>query len=118
MTLLEAQRDIRRAFPPDCCAPWDSTVPEATHTQSRSALSALAAALVFSVILTYAKFGQLSGMPLGYSINRDQGNFALKYGIFRVARVPYSFADYFFLRYPELQNEFPFLSRRKNFEIP
>ena len=69
----------------------------------------LAAALVFYVILTYAKFGQLSGMPLGYSINHDQANFALKYGIFHVARVPYSFADYFFLRYPELQHEFPFL---------
>jgi hypothetical protein len=64
---------------------------------------------VFYIILTYAKFGQLSGMPLGYSINQDQANFALKYGIFRVARVPYSFADYFFLRYPELQHEFPFL---------
>jgi hypothetical protein len=69
----------------------------------------LAAALVFYVILTHAKFGRLSGMPLGYSINQDQRNFALKHGIFRLERVPYSFADYFFLRYPELQHEFPFL---------
>jgi hypothetical protein len=69
----------------------------------------LAAALVFYVILTYAKFGHLSGMPLDYSINPDQRNFALKYGIFSIVRVPYSFADYFFLRYPEPQHEFPFL---------
>src|SRR4029453_17266439 len=69
----------------------------------------LGATLVFYVILTYAKFGQLSGMPLDYSINQDQRNFAVKHGIFRIERVPYSFADYFFLRYPEPQNEFPFL---------
>jgi hypothetical protein len=69
----------------------------------------LAAALVFYVILTYAKFGHLSGMPLDYSINQDQRNFALKHGIFSIVRVPYSFADYFFLRYPEPQHEFPFL---------
>jgi hypothetical protein len=69
----------------------------------------LGAALVFYVTLTYAKFGHLSGMPLAYSINQDQRNFAVKYGIFRIERVPYSFADYFLLRYPELQNDFPFL---------
>ena len=48
-------------------------------------------------------------MPLAYSINQDQRNFAVKHGIFRIERVPYSFADYFLLRYPELQNDFPFL---------
>ena len=69
----------------------------------------LGAALVFYVILTWAKFGHLSGMPLDYSINQDQRNFAVKHGVFRIERVPYSFADYFFLRYPELQNDFPFL---------
>jgi hypothetical protein len=69
----------------------------------------LGAALVFYVTLTYAKFGHLSGMPLAHSINQDQRNFAVKHGIFRIERVPYSFADYFLLRYPELQNDFPFL---------
>jgi hypothetical protein len=68
----------------------------------------LGAALVFYVVLSYAKFGHFSGMPLVYSINQDQRNFSVKHGIFRIERVPYSFADYFFLRYPEVQNEFPF----------
>jgi hypothetical protein len=72
-------------------------------------LMPLGSALVFYVVLTYAKFGHLSGMPLRYSINQDQRNFALNHGIFHLGRVPYSFADYFFLRYPELQHEFPFL---------
>jgi hypothetical protein len=71
--------------------------------------SPLAAALVFYLLLNYAKFGHLSGMPLRYSINPDQRNFAVQHGIFRIERVPYSFADYFFLRYPELQSDFPFL---------
>ena len=69
----------------------------------------LGAALVFYVILTYARFGELSGMPLRYSTNPEQRDFAIKHGLFHLQRVPYSFADYFFLRYPELQNNFPFV---------
>ena len=41
--------------------------------------------------------------------NPVQREFALKHGLFRVERVPYSFADYFILRYPEFQREPPFL---------
>jgi hypothetical protein len=79
----------------------------------------LGAALVFYIVLSYAKFGHLSGMPLVYSINQDQRNFAVKHGIFRIERVPYSFADYFFLRYPELQNEFPFFRVKwRDFDHP
>ena len=69
----------------------------------------LAAALLFYLCLTYAKFGSFSGMPLRYSVNPQQSEFAEKYGLFRIERVPYSFADYFFLRWPKFQPELPFL---------
>ena len=69
----------------------------------------LGAAFIFYLTLTYARFGELSGMPLRYSTNPEQRDFAIKHGLFHLQRVPYSFADYFFLRYPELQNNFPFV---------
>jgi hypothetical protein len=69
----------------------------------------LAAALLFYLFLTYAKFGTFSGMPLRYSVNPVQSEFAEKYGLFRIERVPYSFADYFFLRWPKFEREPPFL---------
>jgi len=69
----------------------------------------LAAAFVFYLFLTYARFGDFSGMPMRYSTNPEQRQFAVKHGLFRLDRVPYSFADYFFLRRPELQHKPPFL---------
>src|SRR5215813_3128186 len=54
----------------------------------------LGAALVFYLYLTYARFGDFSGMPMRFSTNPEQREFALKHGLFRVERVPYSFADY------------------------
>jgi hypothetical protein len=67
------------------------------------------AAFAFYLFLTYAKFGDFSGMNMRYSINSVQRDFAVKRGLFRIERVPYSFADYFVLRGPELQREAPFL---------
>lgn len=69
----------------------------------------LGAAFIFYLFLTYARFGSFSGMPLRYSINSAQRDFALKHGLFRLDRIPYSFADYFILRRPELNHEPPFL---------
>ncbi|HEX4697138.1 MAG TPA: hypothetical protein VH254_05655 [Candidatus Udaeobacter sp.] len=69
----------------------------------------LAAAFLFYVFLSYAKFGSLSGMPLRYSSNPAQREFATKHGLFRLERMPYSFADYFFLRRPEPERQPPFL---------
>src|SRR5919106_3324510 len=69
----------------------------------------IGAAFVFYLFLTYARFGDLSGMPMRYSVNPEQRTFALKHGLFRLERVPYSFADYFILRRPEFQREPPFL---------
>ncbi|SRR6266508_1545431 len=79
----------------------------------------LAAAFLFHLFLTYARFGDFSGMPLGYSVNSVQREFAVKYGLFRVERVPYSLADYFILRHPELQHDPPFLkARRQPYNYP
>lgn len=75
----------------------------------------LGTAFLFYLFLTYARFGDLSGMPMRYSINPEQRNFAVKHGLFRLERVPYSFADYFFLRRPEPQREPPFLKARRQF---
>jgi hypothetical protein len=68
----------------------------------------LGAAFLFYLFLTYARFGDFGGMPMRYSRNPEQREFALKYGLFRFERIPYSFADYFVLRYPQLQRKPPF----------
>src|SRR5881394_568986 len=69
----------------------------------------LGAALLFYLSLSYARFGDFSGMNMRYNINPVQRDFAVKHGLFRLRRVPYSFADYFVLRTPQLQREAPFL---------
>ena len=69
----------------------------------------LGAAFFFYLFLTYARFGDFSGMPMRFSANEEQQKFAVEHGLFRLERVPYSFADYFFLRCPEFQDEPPFL---------
>jgi hypothetical protein len=69
----------------------------------------LGVAFVFYLFLSYAKFGDFSGMNMRYNINPVQRDFAMKHGLFRLERLPYSFADYFVLRSPKLQREAPFL---------
>jgi hypothetical protein len=64
----------------------------------------LAAALLFHFLLSYARFGNFSGMSIGSYSNSTQREFAQKYGFFRLERVPYSFADYFILRRPRFQH--------------
>ena len=68
----------------------------------------LGVAFAFYLFLSYAKFGDFSGMPMKYNVNPVQRPFAVKHGLFRIERVPYSFADYFVLRTPKLQREAPF----------
>jgi hypothetical protein len=76
----------------------------------------LGAAFVFYLFLSYARFGDFSGMNMRYNINPVQRDFAVKHGLFRIERVPYSFADYFLLRSPKLQREAPFLkANRKDY---
>jgi hypothetical protein len=73
----------------------------------------LGAAFVFYLFLSYARFGDFSGMNMRYNINPVQRDFAIKHGHFRIERVPYSFADYFVLRSPKLQREAPFLKANR-----
>jgi hypothetical protein len=76
----------------------------------------LGTAFVFYLFLSYARFGDFSGMNMRYNINPVQRDFAVKHGLFRIERVPYSFADYFVLRSPKLQREAPFLkANRKDY---
>jgi hypothetical protein len=69
----------------------------------------LGAALLFYVLLSYAKFGNFQGASFDHYINPAQREFTQKHGFFRLERVPYSFADYFILRYPEFRREAPYL---------
>ena len=79
----------------------------------------LGAAFLFYLFLTYARFGDFSGMPMRFSVNQEQQKFAVQHGLFRLERVPYSFADYFFLRYPEFQDKPPFLkASREPYDHP
>jgi hypothetical protein len=73
----------------------------------------LGTALAFFLFLSYARFGDFSGMAMKYNINPVQRDFAVRHGLFRIERVPYSFADYFLLRRPKLQREAPFLKANR-----
>ena len=73
----------------------------------------LGTAFVFYLFLSYARFGDFSGMNMRYNINPVQRDFAVKHGLFRIERVSYSFADYFVLRSPKLQREAPFLKANR-----
>jgi hypothetical protein len=69
----------------------------------------IGAALLFYLLLSYAKFGNFQGTSFDHYVNPAQREFTQKHGFFRLERVPYSFADYFALRYPEFQRTPPFL---------
>ncbi len=93
-----------------------SFVPPTAHPEYYRAASAAGSALVFYLFLSYARFGDFSGMNMRYNINPVQRDFAVKHGLFRIERVPYSFADYFVLRSPKLQRQAPFLkANRKDY---
>jgi hypothetical protein len=59
--------------------------------------------------LNYAKFGDFVGAGIQYHTNPVQREFALKHGLFRLERVPYSLADYVYLRRPLRQPLAPYL---------
>jgi hypothetical protein len=69
----------------------------------------LGAAFAFYVWLSYARLGSFTGVNYDYYINSVHSEFAHKYGVFDLRRVPYSFADYFSLHFPGLEREPPFL---------
>ena len=89
--------DVRRTVSFDCVASCSSLIPAESTCNLAALFLPLGVAFLFYLFLSYAKFGHFSGMPLGYSINPAQRDFAVKHGVFRLERVPYSFADYFIL---------------------
>ena len=74
----------------------------------------LAAALIFYIWLSYARFGNVTGVHFDYYINPVHSEFAHKFGVFSPRRLPYSFADYFSLRFPSLQREPPYLAANRH----
>jgi hypothetical protein len=61
------------------------------------------------LFLSYARFGNFAGLNYDDYINPVHREFAHKYGVFQLARLPYSAADYFGLRFPAFQSQAPFL---------
>jgi hypothetical protein len=79
----------------------------------------LGAALGFYVWLSYARFGNFTGVNYDYYINPVHSEFAHKYSVFSLRRIPYSFADYFSLRPPSLERQPPFLvADRHSYNYP
>jgi hypothetical protein len=79
----------------------------------------LGAAFAFYVWLSYARFGSFIGVNYDYYINPVHGEFAHKYGVFSPRRIPYSFADYFGLRFPSVERQPPFLmADRHSYNYP
>jgi len=75
----------------------------------------LGAGLGFYLLLSYARFGSFVGVSIDHYINPVHREFAHKYGMFNLQRVPYGLADYFGLRFPSLQWQAPFLKADRHF---
>jgi hypothetical protein len=75
----------------------------------------LTAALAFYMWLSYAKFGTLTGVNYDYYVNPVHRNFVHEHGVFSLERIPYSFVDYFSLRFPSVQRASPFLGGDRHF---
>jgi hypothetical protein len=69
----------------------------------------LGVAFAFYVWLSYARFGSFVGVNYDYYINPVHSEFAHQFGVFSPRRIPYSFADYFSLRFPGIERQPPFL---------
>jgi hypothetical protein len=79
----------------------------------------LGAAVTFYLWLSYARFGSLTGINFDYYINPVHSEFAHKFGVFSPRRIPYSFADYFSVRFPSFQRQPPFVSAdRHSYDYP
>src|SRR6266496_642099 len=75
----------------------------------------LGAALAFYVWLSYARFGNFTGVNYDYYVNPVHSEFAHQYGVFSLRRIPYSFADYFSLYFPAPERQPPFLYADRHF---
>jgi hypothetical protein len=77
----------------------------------------LGAALAFYVWLGYARFGSFIGVNYNDYINPVHREFARKYGLFSPLRIPFSFADYFSPRFPNIERQPPFLVAERHFYV-
>jgi hypothetical protein len=79
----------------------------------------LGVGLIFYIWLSYARFDSLTGVNFDYYINPVHSEFVHKFGVFSPRRIPYSFSDYFSLRFPSLAREPPFLAAdRHSYNYP
>jgi hypothetical protein len=82
-------------------------------------LAALAGPLVvgmaFYLLISYARFGNFSGIRFDSYINSTHREFARQHGMFNLARVPFSFSDYFSLRSPGFHSQPPFVQVDRHF---
>jgi hypothetical protein len=69
----------------------------------------LAAGVAFHLLLSYAKFGNVSGIRFDSYINSVHREFVRQHGMLSLVRVPYSFSDYFSLCAPSFQSRPPFV---------
>ncbi len=77
------------------------------------------AAFVFYIWLSYARFGSFVGVNYDYYVNSVHNEFAHKYGVFSLRRIPFSLADYFSLRFPGIERQPPFLmADRHSYNYP
>lgn len=75
----------------------------------------LSVSVLFSLWLSYARFGTLSGVDLDYYINPAHREFARHYGMLNLRRVPWAFTDYFGVRFPSVTSQFPFFQAQRHY---
>jgi hypothetical protein len=79
----------------------------------------LGVAFAFYIWLSYARFGSFVGVNYDSYVNPVHSEFAHKYGLFSLRRIPYSLADYFSLRFPGIERQPPFLGAdRHSYNYP
>jgi hypothetical protein len=79
----------------------------------------LGTAFLFYIWLSYARFGSFVGVNYDYYVNPVHNEFAHKYGLFSLRRIPFSLADYFSLRFPGIERRPPFLmADRHSYNYP
>ena len=75
----------------------------------------LAAGMAFHLVLSYARFGNFAGISYESYINGVHVEFVRRHGMLNLARVPYSFAEYFSLRPPVFREQAPFVQVDRHF---
>ena len=73
------------------------------------------AGLAFHLALSYARFGNFAGIRYESYINGVHVEFVRRHGMFDLARLPYSFAEYFSLRPPAFRAHAPFVQVDRHF---